>query len=71
MNVESGAREYARRGRAVELDWSPGSVVVVDEDLGRLGGSADGRVGFKEVVAEVGLGHVGLILALETWRLAR
>ena len=31
----------------------------------------DGRLGFKELVAEVGLGHVGLILALETSRLAR
>ena len=28
-------------------------------------------MGFKELVAEVGLGHVGLILALETSRLAR
>ena len=28
-------------------------------------------MGFKELVAEVGLGHVGLILALEVSRLAR
>ena len=26
--------------------------------------STDGRIGFKELVAEVGLGHVGLVLAL-------
>src|SRR3954462_10976814 len=70
-NVESTARQYALRERAVELGWRPGSVVVVDEDLGRSGASSDGRVGFKELVAEVGLGHVGLILALETSRLAR
>jgi DNA invertase Pin-like site-specific DNA recombinase len=44
---------------------------VVDEDLGRSGASTDGRFGFKELVAEVGLGQVGLILALETSRLAR
>ena len=44
---------------------------VVDEDLGRSGASSDGRLGFKELVAEVGLGHVGLILSLETSRLAR
>ena len=44
---------------------------VVDEDLGRSGASMEGRLGFKELVAEVGLGHVGLILALETSRLAR
>src|SRR3954462_14136001 len=70
-NVESTARQYALRERAVELGWPPGSVVGVDEDLGRSGASSDGRVGFKELVAEVGLGQVGLILALETSRLAR
>ena len=70
-NVESTARQYALRERAVELGWPAESVVVVDEDLGRSGASSDGRFGFKELVAEVGLGHVGLILALETSRLAR
>lgn len=70
-NVESTARQYALRERAVELGWPSGSVVVVDEDLGRSGASSDGRLGFRELVAEVGLGHVGLILALETSRLAR
>jgi DNA invertase Pin-like site-specific DNA recombinase len=70
-NHESRARQYALRERALELGWPAGSVSVVDEDLGRSGASADGRLGFKELVAEVGLGHVGLILALETSRLAR
>lgn len=70
-NPESRARQYALRERAVELGWSPALVSVVDEDLGRSGASTDGRLGFKELVAEVGLGHVGLILALETSRLAR
>jgi DNA invertase Pin-like site-specific DNA recombinase len=59
------------RERAVELGWPAGAVAVVDEDTGRSGASSDGRLGFKELVAEVGLGHVGLILALETSRLAR
>src|SRR5215218_2782484 len=70
-NVESTARQYALRERAVELGWPPQSVVVVDEDLGRSGASSDGRFGFKDLVAEVGLGQVGLVLALETSRLAR
>src|SRR4051795_11503825 len=70
-NIESTARQYALRERAVELGWPAEAVVVVDEDLGRSGASSDGRFGFKELVAEVGLGHVGLILALETSRLAR
>src|SRR5215207_2332848 len=70
-NHESRARQYALRERAVELGWPAGSVAVVDDDLGRSGASTDGRLGFKELVAEVGLGRVGLILALETSRLAR
>jgi DNA invertase Pin-like site-specific DNA recombinase len=70
-NHESRARQYALRQRAIELGWPAASVSIVDEDLGRSGASTDGRLGFKELVAEVGLGHVGLILALETSRLAR
>jgi excisionase family DNA binding protein len=70
-NHESRARQYALRERAIELGWPAASVSVVDGDLGRSGASADGRLGFKELVAEVGLGRVGLILALETSRLAR
>ena len=70
-NTESAARQYALRDRAVELGWPRESVVVVDDDTGRSGASAAGRVGFKELVAEVGLGHVGVVLALEVSRLAR
>ena len=70
-NHESRARQYALRERAVELGWPAGSVTVVDEDLGRSGASMEGRVGFKELVADVGLGQVGLVLALEVSRFAR
>ena len=70
-NVESSARQYALTERAIELGWPAGSVSVVDEDTGRSGASTDGRIGFKELVAEVGLGHVGLVLALEVSRFAR
>jgi DNA invertase Pin-like site-specific DNA recombinase len=70
-NHESRARRYALRDRAVELGGPAGSVVVVDEDLGRSGASTDGRLGFKELVAEVGRGQVGLVLALEVSRFAR
>jgi excisionase family DNA binding protein len=70
-NTESAARQYALRERAIELGWPPGSVAVVNEDTGRSGASSEGRLGFTELAAEVGLGHVGLILALETSRLAR
>jgi DNA invertase Pin-like site-specific DNA recombinase/transposase len=70
-NIESTARQYALRERAVELGWPAASVAVVDEDTGRSGASTQGRLGFKELVADVGLGNVGLILALEVSRFAR
>lgn len=70
-NVESAARQYALRERALALGWPATAISVVDEDTGRSGASSEGRLGFKELVAEVGLGQVGLVLALEVSRLAR
>jgi DNA invertase Pin-like site-specific DNA recombinase len=55
----------------VEHGWPRESVAVVDEDSSRSGATSAGRLGFRELVAEVGLGQVGIILALETSRLAR
>src|SRR5450759_385097 len=59
-NTESTARQYALRERAIALGWPTERVVVIDQDLGRSGASADDREGFQRLVAEVGLGHVGL-----------
>src|SRR3954467_8563931 len=70
-NTESAARQYGLRERAVELGWARESVAVVDEDTGRSGASTAGRLGVKELVADVGLGKVGVVLALEIPRLAR
>ena len=39
-------------------------VVIVDEDLGLSGASADKRSGFARMISEVALGHVGIILGL-------
>jgi hypothetical protein len=46
-------------------------VLVVDEDTALSARWAHARIGFRELAAEVGLGHVGVILALEVSRLAR
>jgi len=70
-HTESLARQYDLRQRAVLLGWPAHQVVVIDEDLGRSGASAAGRSGFSELVADVGLGKAGIILALEVSRLAR
>ena len=70
-NRESTARQYDLVGRAVELGWPRAGVRVIDEDLGVSGASAAGRAGFAELAAQVGLGQVGIVLALEVSRLAR
>jgi hypothetical protein len=46
-------------------------VMVIDEDLGRSAANAAERPGFARLVAEITMGHVGLVLGLEMSRLAR
>jgi DNA invertase Pin-like site-specific DNA recombinase len=70
-NTESTQRQYALAGRATELGWPAHRILVIDDDQGRSGSSAEGRPGFQRLLAEVGLDHVGLILGLEMSRLAR
>ena len=68
---ESTARQYALRERAVALGWPDDQIIVIDQDLGHAGASMADRLGFQRLVAEVGLGRVGLVLGLEVSRLAR
>ena len=70
-NKESRARQYDFRTRAVELGWRPEQVTVIDEDLGESAVTSTQRSGFQRLVADVGLGKVGVILGLEVSRLAR
>jgi len=70
-NTESTARQYALQDRALALGWKPEQVFVIDQDLGHSGASAVDRAGFQRLVADVGLGKVGLVLGLEVSRLAR
>jgi DNA invertase Pin-like site-specific DNA recombinase len=68
---ESTALQYALRRRAVDWDWPGERVLVIDEDQGCSGVSAEGRAGFQRLLAEVSLDHVGLVLGIEMSRLAR
>lgn len=70
-NRESTARQYDLKRRAQVLGWASDQIVVIDEDLGLPGTSAAGRNGFQRLVAEVGLGRVGVVMGLEVSRLAR
>ena len=70
-NRESTARQYDLQGRAKTLGWASDQIVVIDEDLGLSGATAANRDGFQRLVADVGLGRVGLVMGLEVSRLAR
>ena len=70
-NTESTQRQYALRERAIALGWPTERVQVIDCDQGQSGASAADREGFQRLVAEVSLGHAGIVLGLEVSRLAR
>ena len=70
-NTESTARQYGLAAEAARLGWAASAIEVIDADLGISGRSAEGRAGFKELVARVCLGEVGAIFGLEVSRLAR
>ena len=70
-NIESRERQYELVERAAALGWHATEVVVIDSDQGRSGKSTDGRDGFHGLVAEIGLGRVGIVLGIEVSRLAR
>ena len=67
-HTESLARQYELRERAVVLGWDGHQVRVIDADLGRSGSETTARERFKELVADVGLGQVGIRYRdLSTW----
>jgi DNA invertase Pin-like site-specific DNA recombinase len=68
---ESRERQYALADYAAILGWPRERIVVIDEDQGRSGRTAEQRPGFQRLLAEVTLDHVGLVLGLELSRLSR
>ena len=70
-NRESTERQYALVQYAQSLGWALERVLVIDEDQGKSGKSAENRTGFQRLLAEVTMEHVGIVLGLESSRLAR
>jgi DNA invertase Pin-like site-specific DNA recombinase len=68
---ESTERQYALREKALQLGWREPAIHVLDRDLGKSGAQIAGREDFKTLVADVSMGNVGAVLALEVSRLAR
>jgi DNA invertase Pin-like site-specific DNA recombinase len=70
-NQESTERQYALRDKALALGWTPSTIRTLDRDLGVSGAQSAGREDFKTLVADVSMGQVGAVFALEVSRLAR
>jgi DNA invertase Pin-like site-specific DNA recombinase len=68
---ESTERQYALQQKAQDLGWRPDLVRVLDADLGLSGKQSEGREDFVKLVADVSMGRVGAVFALEASRLAR
>jgi len=68
---ESTERQYALKDKAIEMGWNPSMIRILDRDLGVSGAQTTGREDFKTLVADVSMGAVGAVFALEASRLAR
>src|SRR5579859_7629393 len=71
LQQESAERQYALRTMALELGWSESAIRTLDRDLGMTGTEMARREDFKTLVADVSMGQVGAVFALEVSRLAR
>ena len=71
QHQESTDIQYGLVERAVQMGWPSSRVKIIDEDLGKSGVSASERSGFQQLLAEIGLGRVGLVISLDASRLAR
>jgi DNA invertase Pin-like site-specific DNA recombinase len=70
-NQESLRLQYDLRRRAIELGWRDDDIEVIDVDLGLSGAAAAHREGFKDLIARVTLGQIGMVLSYEVTRLSR
>jgi DNA invertase Pin-like site-specific DNA recombinase len=71
QNRESAAYQRALQKRLLEVGWNQKQISVIDEDQGVSAKHTAGREGFQQLVADVGLGKIGIVLGYEVSRLAR
>lgn len=70
-NLESQRLQYDLRRRALELGWREEDIEVIDADLGLNAAAIAHREGFKDLIARMTLGQVGIVLSYEVTRLSR
>jgi DNA invertase Pin-like site-specific DNA recombinase len=70
-HVEGRLRQYNLVEWAEQAGWPKERISIIDSDLGKSGASPNSRSGFGELIAAVGRGEAGIVVALEATRLAR
>jgi hypothetical protein len=67
---ESRERQYALVNHAIAVGWPKDRILVIDDDQGLTGTTAEHRSGFHRILAEVTMEHVGLMLDLSISQLS-
>ena len=70
-HVEGRLRQYNLVEWAQRAGWPQERILIIDSDLGKSSASPNSRSGFGELIAAVGRGEAGIVVALEATRLAR
>ena len=70
-HTESARRQYGLRQRAIALGWSDERIRTIDDDQGKSGAHSANRSGFRDLMARIAAGEIGLVLSLEVSRLCR
>jgi DNA invertase Pin-like site-specific DNA recombinase len=63
--------QRAMRERAKQLGWAESAIEMVETDLGMSARSTRGRQGYRQLLSDVALGHIGIVLSYESTRLSR
>ena len=70
-NIESTQLQYNLARLAQSYGRPDNRIEIIDDDLGVSGKSLEGRSGFRRLLAEISLEHVGIVMGIEMSRLAR
>jgi DNA invertase Pin-like site-specific DNA recombinase len=64
--LQRAMREHVQR-----LGWPDDRIHVVEGDTGNTATTTAGRDGYKDLLSEIALGHVGIVVSYESQRLSR
>lgn len=70
-NTESARLQREMQKRAIALGWHADRTEVVDADSGQTAATTAGRDEYKNILAEVALGHVGIVISYDSARVSR